>query len=90
MRFCFEVRISESAHVFFMILVMVIVVLVMVIVVLVMVVMLLPFMEDGPIRDFVILCVETGEAVANVKTTNISFKGCAESLSFIAGLLLSG
>ena len=40
--------------------------------------------------DFVILCVETGEAVANVKTTNISFEGCAEPLSLIAGLLFSG
>ena len=61
-----------------------------VLVMVVMIVMLLLFVEDGPIRNFIILCVETGEAVANVKTTNISFKGCAESLSFIAGLLLSG
>ena len=69
-----------------MILVMVIVVLVMV----VMVVMVVLFMEDGPIRNFIILCVETSEAVANVKTTNISFEGCAESFALIAGLLLSG
>ena len=88
MRFRFVVRISESAHVFFMILVMLFTLVVLVMVV--MIVMLLLFVEDGPIRNFIILCVETGEAVANVKTTNISFEGCAEALSLIAGLLLSG
>ena len=87
MCFRFIVRISESAHVFFMVLVMVIMLLVVVIMLFV---MILLFMQDGPIWDFVILCVETGEAVANVKTTNISFEGCAEPLSLIAGLLFSG
>ena len=70
-----------------MVLVMVIMLLVVVIMVFV---MILLFMQDGPIRNFVRLCVETGKAIAEIKTTNISFEGCAEPLSLITGLLLSG